>query len=327
MKNTGNNNSFNNNRSDNNALAKSNKAMTLQRLPCRKLENSKFQNILYISTVFHVILIIVFYLGMPTFFEPLTDPQQPVIFEMLPASSINNVKTLQEKEKNKVKKETTKIKPSKKIDQQKVIKPQQKDKPVQKTKTVKTEPKPKPKLKPETKPKPKLKPKSKPKKIIKKIPAKKQQKPKKSKKLLKNLEKKSTGKSVKAPFKVYEINELDDEKFSKGQIYDENSPLSVTERLIIKRQIEQNWTPPIGAENLENIQILLHITLNKDGSVNSLSTKSIICPNNIRSTCILVVNSAYRAVMKANPLVNLRPDRYDTWKEFNLYFDPSNIVK
>ena len=91
----------------------------------------------------------------------------------------------------------------------------------------------------------------------------------------------------------------------------------------IKNQIEKHWRPPVAAKNLKDARVILHITLNKDGSVKEASIKDVICPPNVDEICKLTAESAVRAVRQASPIKNLPTDRYDIWKEFNMLFNPS----
>lgn len=206
---------------------------------------------------------------------------------------------------------------------------------------------PKEEAKPKEEPK-----KEKPKKEKKLLDSKKQPSKKASeinkKNLRKNLEKSSSSSS---PFDVIDEDEieeelkkddlpkkktskkdefqdviLDDSKFSTSEVYDEYSPLSITEKMMIKRQIEKNWSPPVGLDSARDIRILLHLKLNKDGSVKNLDVKNVICPKKNISVCKLVAESAIRATRKASPIENLLPERYDIWGEFDIDFDPSSLL-
>ena len=61
--------------------------------------------------------------------------------------------------------------------------------------------------------------------------------------------------------------------------------------------------------------------MNKDGIVNDVSTKDIICPPNADETCKLTAESCIKAVKEASPY-KLRAEEYKDWKDFNMLFDP-----
>jgi hypothetical protein len=143
--------------------------------------------------------------------------------------------------------------------------------------------------------------------------------------LLKNLEQSSQGNNNKSK-KYTRSQQNKDEQESKGQ-YKENLTLSINERALIKQQIEKQWNIQIGAKNIEQVKIVLYIALNKNGSISIVKVQDAICPNIPQSSCQIIIDSAIRAVQKASPIENLDPMRYDSWKEFNFLFDPSDLLR
>ncbi|WP_375319279.1 energy transducer TonB [Candidatus Tisiphia endosymbiont of Oplodontha viridula] len=140
--------------------------------------------------------------------------------------------------------------------------------------------------------------------------------------LLKNLEQSSEGSNAKSN-KQARAKENKETQESKGP-YDETLALSINEISLIKQQIEKLWSKPIGIQNLEQLRVTLYIALNKDGSVKEVKVKETICPNITKTACDALSDSAMRAVWQASPINNLDPQRYDSWKEFNFLFNPSN---
>lgn len=268
----------------------------------------KWFNAVFISSFLHLILMGVFLFGIPSFFDAL--PAEPTIltFEVLPFKDIANVKT-----ESKVAKEEKKAEKSKKVK-----KSQPKAEP--KTKTVKATKK---KTKKEV-PKKTKKKKSAPAKA-KKTPAKKPA-PKAMEDpmdaLLNQLEKESEGDDLKTPSTSNEAQKASD-KTAQGINYDEDSPLSITEKLAIQNQMRKHWRAPAGANNLEEIRIFIHISLEKSGKIKDIIVKDRICPGLSDITCNLVEESAIRALKKASPIEGFILARYDIWKEFTLEFDPS----
>lgn len=140
--------------------------------------------------------------------------------------------------------------------------------------------------------------------------------------LLKNLEQSSEGSNAKSN-KQARFKKNKETQESKGS-YDETLALSISEISLIKQQIEKLWSKPIGIQNLEQLRVTLYIALSKDGSVKEVKVKETICPNITKTACDALSDSAMRAVWQASPINNLDPQRYDSWKEFNFLFDPSN---
>ena len=102
----------------------------------------------------------------------------------------------------------------------------------------------------------------------------------------------------------------------------EDTSLQITEVMFIKNQITDKWARPVG--NIENIKVKVKIELAIDGSVTKADIISINCPAGGEQFCQLVAESTIKAVKKASPIKNLRPDRHDIWKNFDLEFDPGN---
>lgn len=301
-------------------------------------EQKTFQRYLIISCILHLIFISVFMYGLPSFRKP-PEPEM-VVFDVVDASDIPNIrnqtpnpsKEPEIKESQRVKKaeeapevkeEPVKEEPAKEEvklpEKEAEVIPEKKEE-IKKTEKKKEEAK---KEKPKEKPKPKIKVTEPPKKPVKK-PAKKEEDVIDD--ILKNLEKESDGQEVKSPNRDSAIR-APEGKFAKGNNYDEDSPLSVTEKMLIKKQIEKQWQPPVGALSIENIQVILHLKVLEDGTITDVKIKDVLCPAGAEQTCDLVAQSSARAAKKASPLQNLRPNRYDIWREFDLRFDPSNIMK
>lgn len=274
-------------------------------------EKKQFQGALILSTLLHIIIVGLFYFGLPSVFEKLPQEKDVLTFEVVTVSAIANIKTEnQSKQKEKIAEKSKEIKTSKPV-------PKKQD-PLQKKPIEKKE---NPKKEKEVIP---TKEKAKPKKTPPKKTEVQKQEEDPMDSILKNLEKESKGTEAKTPTKSQESKELSN-KTARGAEYNEDSPLSITEKLLIKGIIEKNWRPPVGLENLSEVRVLLHMTLEKSGEINNVIVKSIICPLNSDNTCNLTAESAIRAVRQSSPIENLPLDRYDVWKEFDLIFDPSNI--
>lgn len=275
-------------------------------------EKKQFQGALILSTLLHFIIVGLFYFGLPSAFEKFPEEQDVLTFEVVPISAIANIKTENKsKQKEKIAKKSKQVKTSKQAPKKKAPPPKKlvkKKKPQKKKEIVPVKKKEKPK-----KPPPK-----------KEEVQKQEDDPMES--ILKNLEKESKGTEAKTPTKSHEAKEQSN-KTARGAEYDEDSPLSITEKLLVKGQIEKNWRPPVGLEKLEEVRVLLHMTLEKNGEIKDVIVKRIICPLNSDNTCKLTAESAIRAVRQSSPIENLPLDRYDIWKEFDLIFDPSLIAQ
>lgn len=278
----------------------------------KKQEKKQFQGALILSTLLHFIIVGLFYFGLPSVFEKLPEEKDALTFEVVPVSAISNIKTENKStQKEKIAEKSKEIKASKPVPKKQVTPPKkiiEKEEPKKEKEIVPAKEKAKPKKAPP-----------------KKAEVQKQEEdPMDS--ILKNLEKESKATEAKTPTKSQEAKEQSN-KTARGAEYDKESPLSITEKLLVKGTIEKNWRPPVGLENLSEVRVLLHMTLEKSGEISNVIVKSIICPLNSDNTCNLTAESAIRAVKQSSPIENLPPDRYDIWKEFDLIFDPSNIAQ
>ncbi len=319
-------------------------------------EQKAFQKDLIISLVLHLIFIGVFIYGLPSIFKKVPDQQNVITFEMLTVSDITNVrdqgvKTPEPKEIKKSQKiEKSAASPKENLEQKEETPKQEEPKPVEKKpetpKEEKTTPSKEAEIVPEKKkeeelkkeePKqvekkpetPKEEDKKKPapiKKEVKQPQPKKEENAKKAPKkqedvidsLLANLEKESEGTERRSPNRT-PPSPPNEGKFAKGNNADEDEPLAVSEIATIKGQIKSNWNKPAG---LEGIKVVLHLSLDIEGNATIVGVSGLKGDKQLQ---ILVEESARRAVKKANPIKNLRPERYNVWKEFNVGFEPSDF--
>ena len=281
-------------------------------------EQKAFQKDLVISLVLHLIFIGVFIYGLPSIFKKAPEEPDIITFEILPVSDITNVRDQGVKMP-----EPKEIKKSQKIEKSAAL---PKENLEQKEETPKQE-EPKPvEKKPET---PKEENKKKPapiKKEVKQPQPKKEEAAKKSPKkqddimdsLLANLEKESEGTERRSPNRT-PPSPPNEGKFAKGNNADEDEPLAASEIAIIKGQIKSNWNQPVG---LEEVKIGLHLSLDKEGNATIIQISGLKGDKQLQT---LLEETARRAVKKANPIKNLRPERYNAWKELIVNFGPSDF--
>ncbi|WPY01303.1 hypothetical protein Trichorick_01213 [Candidatus Trichorickettsia mobilis] len=310
------------------------------------------------SLAVHLLVFYIVIFGLP-FETKVLEEEQVITFDMLPTSAISNVPT-----KKVQQAEPEKVEDAKKILKTKADPVPETPAPVVKkepTTTAAETTKPaiaeEPELpkenspvkeeaidikKPEPIQKKEPKPEPKPEKQIPKESPKNQKKeskpttkPDKKKKiindkdldsLLKTLEQSSDGNNNKSTKYAKKSEQSDVDKESKGS-YDENLALSISEIALIKQQIEKHRNIPIGTANIEQVKITLYIALNKDGTVTQVQIKDKFCGAAAPDACMMVANSAMRAVWQASPLENLSAERYSIWKEFNLLFDSSELLR
>lgn len=106
----------------------------------------------------------------------------------------------------------------------------------------------------------------------------------------------------------------------------QNMPLSMTEKDRIKKQIEDKWNVPTGAKDAQNLIVQLLVRVSSDGTVTSIKhigdEARYASEYNFRAA----VDSAILAVRRASPLQNLPTDRYSSWREMELVFNPADVA-
>ena len=268
-------------------------------------EKKQFQGALILSALLHFIIVGLFYFGLPSAFEKLPQEKDILTFEVVQISDLANIKT-----ENKSKQQEKVAKKSKQV---KTSKPKPKKKAPNPKKPVKKE---EPKKKKEIVP---VKKKEKPKKPPPKKEEVKKQDDDPMESILKNLDKESKGTAAKTPTQSHEAKEQSN-KTARGAEYDEEHPLSITEEIYIKRLINSVWRRPVGIEYSNGINLKLRLELNKAGKIIDHDI-DITCPPDSTTLCNLLKDSALRAIKEIDPIENLSPDRYNSWKAFTLNFD------
>ncbi|MCC8460927.1 MAG: hypothetical protein LN545_02880 [Candidatus Megaira endosymbiont of Carteria cerasiformis] len=311
-------------------------------------EQKAFQKDLVISLVLHLIFIGVFIYGLPSIFKKAPEEPDVITFEMLPVADITNVRDQGVKTP-----EPKEIKKSQKIEKSaaspKEEMPKQVEKKPETPKEEKTTPSKEAEIVPEKKKEEELK-KEEPKPVEKKLETPKEQdkkKPAPIKKEVKQPQQKKEETTKKSPKKQEDImdslyNDLlnlekesegterrspnrtppsppNEGKFAKGNNSDEDEPLAASEIATIKGQIKSNWNKPAG---LEGIKVVLHLSLDIEGNATIVGVSGLKGDKQLQ---ILVEETARRAVKKANPIKNLRPERYNVWKRFNVDFNLSDF--
>lgn len=109
----------------------------------------------------------------------------------------------------------------------------------------------------------------------------------------------------------------------------QNAPLgekmTVSEEDLLRRQLEGCWNVPVGAKDAENLNIEIAIVVNPD---RTLREAKVVDTSRYNSDTFFraAAESALRAVR--NPLCSpfqLPPDKYDTWKNITVNFNPSQM--
>jgi outer membrane biosynthesis protein TonB len=256
------------------------------------------------SATLHAFVLVLVIFGLPSLLDNKREIEpQAITVELLPISSISNVK------------------PSEKL--------AEKEKPEE----AKTQEKPSPPVKAaedSTPPPPAEKPAEvkKPKEPDKKA----EEKPKDKKDDKKKAKEEDLAAVLKAVRDTAQKDKKEKEKEdgggkSKSDQYDPTLPLSISEKDAIRSQIAKCWSVPAGAKDAHELIVILRLELAQDGSVIKVElakdSKSRYASDNFYRAA---ADSAMRAVKQCSPLQNLPVDKYGTWRDMELTFDPKEML-
>ena len=262
---------------------------------------------LSLSIVLHTLAVLIAAFGLPAMLPEKTEPVPLVMtVELLPISAMSNVKPSD--------KPITEEKKAQTVKTTKPVEPTVKERPSETKPEEKSEPKdavPLPSDKPKEKDKPKENEKEKPKSddfaaLLNQL--KQEAKVEKSKDAKDNTNAEKNTTKSDAP-------------------YDDSMPLSISERDMIRSQFIPCWTMPAGAKDAHTLAVRVKVELAADGTVTKAEVASDLM-GRYRSDSFFraAADSAVRAVHKCSPLKNLPPDKYGSWKNMELNFDPSEMM-
>ena len=269
------------------------------------------------SAVAHVVLLLIFIIGLPQFSSrPDLEEATAISVEILPIGKVSNVKPTNSKPIKKKEKPKPKKKEIITKDLQELKETKKKASP--KVKTEDSTPAP-PKAEEKADAKEEEKPKDKPKK----------EKPKKEVDPLDAILKgvKDTAAKEKDESSASEQPEDSSQNGGRSNSFDPNSPEALAIRDAIQGQVYKCWNVPAGARNAENLIIPLEIDYDQRGNpvkVNLAKEASGEYRNDpfFRAAA----DSAIRAVRRCAPLRGLPPQDYAIWQYVNMSFNPQELL-
>lgn len=109
--------------------------------------------------------------------------------------------------------------------------------------------------------------------------------------------------------------------------YDSSQPMSRDEISAIVKQIGDNWNVLAGAQDDYKLIVHIRVQLREDGSVISATlTPEDAAKARSDQTFWAAANRALMAVRKSSPIKNLPVNKYGTWKDLEITFDPSKML-
>ena len=302
-----------------------------------------FRNVAF-SVLFHVGLVIAAYVGLPSFSDRDEFQDIPISVEIVNVSDETNLPT--KPKEPEPKKEVAKAEPkpppkppapplAPKGSVEQPPAPEPMPEPVEEKVAVIVNPEPKPKK--ETKPKPE--PKEKPKKVVAKkraptpIPPRKPKAPDQFASVLKTLEdlktqppEKKEDKKKKAEPKRDFASMMENALESPKARTDVGPDLTISEKDLVRQQIQRCWNLPAGAKDAHTMIIAIRMVMNPNGTVQQarILDQSKIGTDPFYRT---MAESALRAALnpRCQPF-RLPPEKYERWKTMKLTFDPRDML-
>ncbi|MDX1975406.1 MAG: hypothetical protein SFT92_06995 [Rickettsiales bacterium] len=268
------------------------------------------------SAVLHFFLLLFALFGLPNLFDRTRDTDPQVItVELLPITGVTNVKPMETPPAPKPEEKPEEKKPE----------PEKKPTPPVKTST------PPPPLPPQEKISPKVEKKKPDEK--KPEPKKEEKKPKPKDKdpmdnldaVLKAVQQTANTSEKKEPAK----SETDDTSKVKNNSsnFDPTQQMSLSEKDAIRSQIAKCWNVPAGAKDAHELLIVLTISVEQDGTVTKVALANESKDRYSQDAFFrAAADSAMRAVRQCSPLKDLPPDKYNTWRDIELTFDPREML-
>jgi outer membrane biosynthesis protein TonB len=109
--------------------------------------------------------------------------------------------------------------------------------------------------------------------------------------------------------------------------YDDSLPLSISEKDAIRSQFIKCWRMPAGSPNPEELVVTVSVEVSAEGEVLRAELASGQSGNyNSNPFFRAAADAAIRAVHRCSPLQNLPTDKYGSWREMELTFDPQELL-
>lgn len=270
------------------------------------------------SALLHALFLFFIVFGLPSFMVP-PPPEEPVAItvELLPISNISNVKpseTPPQEEQKPEEKQAEQKKPSP------PVKTAEAAPPPPEADAVPIPDKEKEKPKKEEPPKEKKE---------EKVAEKKKEKPKqddlaailKAVKETAQKQKKDEKKDAKKP------DDSSSPSKSVSSQYNPTLPMSLSEKDAIMSQIARCWSVPAGAKDAQNLVVVVDAEYAQDGNYTKVAiSNESLSRYQADPFFRAAADAAVRAVQRCSPLAGLPPEKYDTWRQMELRFDPKYML-
>ncbi len=278
------------------------------------------------SVLFHAVLFMIGYVGLPYFKRPPALTEAPIMVEIVNVDELTNAPPPAPEPEKKPEPEAKKPPPPKKAPMTAAPPPPPKSDP----EVAVLPPEPKPKAKPTPKPEPKAKPKPK-QRLAKVKPRRKPKPPDAFRSVLKTVEKlkirlkPKEKKPEKKKESFEQMKQMVQALSSPTVKHNPLRPLAISEIDLIRQQIRECWNLPAGAKDAENLSIEIGMAMNPDATVREAR---ILDQGRLQNDPFYraAAESALRAVLnpRCNPL-KLPLEKYNQWRKMVLIFDPRDM--
>ena len=285
------------------------------------------------SVLFHAVIMVIGYFGLPYIQREAVMTDTPIMVEIVNVSELTNAPPPKPKPEKKPEPKAEKKPPPPPKKPPKTAAPPPPP-PAKDPEVAALPAEPKPKAKPKPKPKPEAKPKPKPiRKLAKAKPRHKPKPPDAFTSVLKTVEKlkaRAAPKEKKKEDKKPEKKETFEQQMAQALMsrtarHDPLRSLAISEIDLVRQQIRECWSLPAGAKEAEDLSIEIRMAMNPDGTVRQAR---ILDQNRLQSDPFFraAAESALRAVLNphCNPL-KLPPEKYQQWQNMILIFDPRDM--
>lgn len=143
--------------------------------------------------------------------------------------------------------------------------------------------------------------------------------------ILKSLQEQADKQAEKPDKKDTKTSE--ENKTRSDKPYDPTVPLSISEKDAIRSQFVKCWRMPAGAKDANELVVKVRVSVSQAGEVTEAKLVSEQMGRYRSDTFFkAAADSAIRAVWKCSPLQNLPADKFETWSDMELTFDPSELL-
>lgn len=126
------------------------------------------------------------------------------------------------------------------------------------------------------------------------------------------------------PTRVAAAGDTINDKPSLGHLKGVAAQLSQSEIDAFRKRISACWAPPIGLDSAQELVVVFRVIFNLDGSVKHGPDVIGGRPSAFGPA---FAESAKRAILQCQPYTMLRKETFETWKDMELAFKPSDMFQ